>query len=159
MSAATLVIGIGNPLLSDDRVGLVVARTLGEVLRLRPEIAVGELYHGGLALMEALAGYRRAVVVDAMSGSGLAAGSWCWLDPRLLTTARHCASGHDVDFATAVRMARLLGMALPEEIAVIGVEAQELATFGESLTPAVAEAVPQVVGAICAHLGLAREAA
>ena len=57
----TLVLGLGNPLVSDDSVGLRVAAELKSRLADRPEINVDEDYWGGLRLMERLVGYQRAV--------------------------------------------------------------------------------------------------
>ena len=48
----TLVLGLGNPLLTDDSVGLRVARELRSLLSGRPDVVVEEDYWGGLRLME-----------------------------------------------------------------------------------------------------------
>ena len=63
----TIIVGIGNPIRSDDSVGLVVARILRERLAGVEGIDVAELWAGGLRLVEAMAGYDRAVVIDAMA--------------------------------------------------------------------------------------------
>ena len=55
----TLVIGLGNPLLSDDSVGLHVIRQLRPLVADRPDVEVDEDYRGGLQLMERLVGYDR----------------------------------------------------------------------------------------------------
>ncbi len=61
-----LVIGLGNPLISDDSVGLRVADRLKQRLAGRPRIVVTEDYWGGLRLMERMIGYDAAIVVDAI---------------------------------------------------------------------------------------------
>ena len=62
----TLVIGLGNPLVTDDSVGLRVAAELKTRLAGRPDVEVGEDYWGGLRLMERLVGSDRAIVIDAI---------------------------------------------------------------------------------------------
>ena len=62
----TLVLGLGNPLVSDDSVGLRVAAELKPLLADRPDVDVDEDYWGGLRLMERMVGYRRAIVIDAI---------------------------------------------------------------------------------------------
>jgi hydrogenase maturation protease len=62
----TLILGLGNPLLKDDSVGLRVAQ---EVETLIPEgmgIEVGLDYWGGLRLMERMIGFDRAIIIDAI---------------------------------------------------------------------------------------------
>ena len=61
----TLVIGLGNPLVSDDSVGLRVVERLRPLLADREGVDVVEDYWGGLRLMEQMIGYSRAVVIDA----------------------------------------------------------------------------------------------
>ncbi len=62
----TLILGLGNPLVSDDSVGLRVADELKMRLAGRADVEVSEDYWGGLRLMERMIGFDRAVVVDAI---------------------------------------------------------------------------------------------
>ena len=62
----TLVLGLGNPVLTDDSVGLKVVEQLRPMLSSRPDLEVDEDYWGGLRLMERLIGFDRAVLVDAI---------------------------------------------------------------------------------------------
>ena len=48
----TLVIGLGNPIVSDDGVGLQVVQRLKFVLCDRPHVDLAEDYCGGLRLMQ-----------------------------------------------------------------------------------------------------------
>src|SRR4051794_24494827 len=90
----TGIIGVGNPVLSDDGVGLQVARELRRRLSGRPDVTVLERCAGGLRLMESMAGYGRAVLIDAME-SGAAAGSIHELDEAALPLSRNIHSSHD----------------------------------------------------------------
>ena len=70
----TLVIGLGNPLVSDDSVGLRVVKHLQPGLARCDRMSkLAEDYWGGLRLMERMIGYDRAIVVDAIC-TGAAAG-------------------------------------------------------------------------------------
>ena len=66
----TLVLGLGNPLLGDDAVGLKVAALVRERLDGAPGVDVLEEEAGGLRLMERMTGYDRAVLVDAAVTGG-----------------------------------------------------------------------------------------
>lgn len=140
----TLVIGLGNPLLRDDGVGLHVVAAL----RQRPlaeDVDCADETHGGLRLMERMIGYDRVLVVDAMT-TGVEPGTVRQVSFETHAT-RHSASAHDVDLPTALRVGRESGAPLPPDarVVLIGIEAEDVETFGEEMTPAVAAAVPRAV--------------
>jgi hydrogenase maturation protease len=141
----TLVIGLGNPLVSDDSVGLRVAAELKRRLADRPDVAVEEDFWGGLRLMERMAGFGRAIVIDAIV-TGAEPGTIHLLTPEAIPTQRS-ASAHDVNLPTALEFGRQAGLALPEndDILLIGIEAENVLDFGETCTPAVEAAVPRAV--------------
>jgi hydrogenase maturation protease len=145
MSFRILILGLGNPLVTDDSVGLRVAAELKDRLAGRPDVEVGEDYWGGLRLMERMAGYDRVVVIDAIQ-TGAPPGTIHRLAIGDIPTQRS-ASSHDVNLPTALALGRQAGMKLPEDrdILLVGIEAADILTFGEHCTPAVAEAVPRAV--------------
>ena len=154
---STVVIGVGNPLVSDDGVGPRVARGVAEATAARGEaVDVRELFVGGMALMEALVGYRRAIVVDA-TVSGQPAGTVRRLAPEDLPESWNSTCAHDTTLTTALALGRELRLPLPEEIEIWGIEAADLTTFGERLTDAVERAVPVAVARIVASLAAAGE--
>jgi hydrogenase maturation protease len=157
-AGATLVVGLGNPLLADDGVGWRVAELVRERLAGDPalvDVEVDQLAVGGLSLMERLVGYRRAILVDAMLTGEHAAGtvrrfSLADLPGR---EATHLDSAHDASLAIALAAGRSLGADLPAEIAIVAVEAVRVDVFGEEMTPAVAAAIPDAVEAVLAEIG------
>ena len=62
---STLVLGMGNPILSDDGVGLLVARRLAE-MPLPDGVEVLESEVGGLRLLELVRGFTRSIIIDAL---------------------------------------------------------------------------------------------
>jgi len=159
-TAGTLVIGLGNPVLGDDGVGWLVVRRAdarwAEARRARaPGVDFDLLAVGGLALMERLVGARRAILVDAVLTGLDPAGTVRLLEPGTIPgrDATHLDSPHDVTLRTALELGRTLGAALPDEIAIVTIEAQRVGEFTERLTPAVAAAVPGAVEQVLALLG------
>lgn len=144
----TLVLGLGNPLLRDDSVGLRVARALKPALQGSPDIDLDEEYRGGLRLMERMIGYERVIIIDAMR-SGIAPGSLRRLAPGDMPT-QHTASSHDVTLSTALEVGRQAGAHVPrpEDITVIAIEVADVDTFGETLSPEVEAAIPLAVQAV-----------
>ncbi len=143
--ASTLIIGLGNPLVSDDSVGLRVVAELQRQLVGRDDVEVTEDYWGGLRLMERMIGYERAIVVDAIS-TGAAPGTIHRLTTESIATQKS-ASAHDVSLPTALAFGRQAGAKLPEDrnVSLLGIEAQDLVNFSEQCTPAVAAAIPRAV--------------
>lgn len=152
-----LVIGLGNPILGDDGVGWVVARqvqtqwlearTNGKTLNSSVEIEFDLLSLGGLSLMERLVGYRRAIIIDAISTGRHPVGTVHHLELHELPerAASHLSAAHDTSLQTALSVGRSLGAVLPDQITVVGIEADVTYEFSEQLSPPVAAAVPQAV--------------
>jgi hydrogenase maturation protease len=141
----TLVIGLGNPILTDDGAGILAARCVREMLLPGAEVDVVEVSLGGLALMEAMIGYRHVVLIDAIMTAEGQPGQVHQLGLSDLPETLNARSVHDADLRTALRVGRRLGVKLPadEDIHIIAIEAREVLAFGETPTPAVAAAIPK----------------
>jgi hydrogenase maturation protease len=150
--AQTLVVGLGNPILGDDGVGWRVAQDI-EARCTDPDVEVACLALGGMALMERLVGYRRALIVDAMT-TGTAPGSVISvpLDALAHPAAGHTASSHDTSLATALALGRRLGAELPDDVWVVAIEAERLFEFSAGLSAAVATAMPEALRCVEAWL-------
>ncbi len=153
-----LIIGLGNPLVTDDSVGLRVAAELKPRLAGRSDVEVSEDYWGGLRLMERMIGFDRVIVVDAIQ-TGAAPGTIHHLTPEGIATQRS-TSAHDVNLSTALEFGRQAGVRLPDNqhIRLVGVEAEDILTFGQPCTPAVEAAIPQAVEAVMELLASISEA-
>jgi hydrogenase maturation protease len=140
-----LVLCLGNPLRSDDAVGLHVAA------RLRhdppPGATVKVSGQAGLYLLDDMEGFDRVVVVDAVRTGGHPAGTVHALPLRELHTPAG-PSPHAVGLPSALARARALGAPVPAEVELVMVEAERLDEVGEGLTPAVAGAVDRAVEAV-----------
>lgn len=148
----TVVIGLGNPILGDDAVGLRVAQALRAELAGVAGVVVKELHAGGMRLMDAVAGFERAVIVDAMRTGALRPGSVHRLEAGELGRARNLASTHDTNLPTALALGRMLGLRMPLEVTVFGIEALEVETFGEALSADVQRSVPEAVRLVAREL-------
>jgi hydrogenase maturation protease len=148
----TLVLGLGNPLLTDDAVGLCVVQHLRPGLLNLPDVELAEDYWGGLRLMERLVGYQRAIIIDAQCSGG-APGSVAVLSAEA-PPIRHGGSTHDLDLSTALDFGRRAGAAVPPagDIRIIAIEASDVDTFGQQCTPAVAAAVPRAADLVLSLL-------
>ncbi len=148
---ATIVVGLGNPILGDDGVGWHVAEQVSQAIRNSPQaipgLAIEFLSLGGLSLMEHLIGYDRAIIIDAVeTGAGPHGSVHCFpLEGLPDNSGGHLTAIHDTSLQTALRVGRSMGAHLPEEITVVGIESPYVYDFSEELTPPVSAAVPQAV--------------
>lgn len=152
----TLIIGLGNPILGDDGVGWKVAAAVQNKLQdnLPLELEFDFLCVGGLNLMERMIGYQRVMIIDAMESNRQPPGTvqFLTLDQLPQSAIGHLNSSHDTTLQIALAVGRRLGADLPEEIFILGIEAQVTYDFSEELTPAVKAAIPTAVDVILEFL-------
>lgn len=151
----TLVIGLGNPILTDDGVGIYAARQVAAHLPAGAAVDVVELSVGGLALMEAMIGYQRVLLIDALWTPDGRAGEVTVFSAGELPETLNTRSPHDADLLTALQVGRRLGAPLPDraDIQIIAVQAEQVLSFGERPTPPVWAAVPRAAAEALALLG------
>lgn len=147
----TLVLGLGNPILTDDGAGPRVAKELEGRLN-QQEATVMETSLAGLNMLDLLAGYDRAIIIDAIQTVGGKVGQIYRLDAEAFNTTRYASSPHDVNFATALELGNQLGLALPRQIDIFAIEVEDVTTFSEKCSPEVERAIPTCVEAVIREL-------
>jgi len=147
----TLILGLGNSILTDDAVGFAVIEEVRKQLD-RGDVTVSEASVGGLSLLELVVGYDKVIIIDAIQTSAAQPGEIHRLSPDEFRGTLRGASTHDITFATALELGHQLGMDMPREIVIFAVEAVDVETFGQELTAAVAAAVPKVVKLVLQEL-------
>lgn len=156
----TLVLGLGNPILTDDGVGVRVAEAVQATLPADTPVDVREVSVGGLTLMETMVGYDRVILIDAMQRRNGTPGTirrMALKDLEAISPTQHSASTHDTSLVTALDMGRRMGLHLPEDIVIYAVDVENIVDFGEEPTPPIAEAIPEVVAAVLVELGFQPE--
>lgn len=153
--AKTLLLGMGNPILCDDAVGIRLARAVAARLGPKESLhVVEECSVGGLNLVEVIAGYDRVIVLDSIMTEAGRPGTWFRFDARALRETLNLRNVHDVNFATALELGRTIGTHLPadDHIHVFAVEVADTATFSETMTDALETALPELVDEIGAEV-------
>jgi len=147
--SGTVVIGLGNPLMGDDGVGLAALARLRDQWRLDGvELVDGGTW--GLSLLPAIEDAERLVLVDAIAAHG-APGDIIELSrDRLPIYLSRKLSPHQVDMRDALAVAELRGR-LPDEVVAIGVQPETVA-LGTELSAPVARGVDPLVRAVVAQL-------
>ena len=140
----TLVLGLGNELLGDDGVGALAARTLKAQLDERSDVDVVESPLCGLALLDLLLGYDRALILDAIMTGMHPPGTIIELGPEDLDPV--CApSPHYAGLPEIFSIAEQLALKFPQDIRILAVEVEDPYTLGAGLSSCVTRALETLV--------------
>ena len=139
----TLVLGMGNPILRDDRIGLRVVEEL-EGLSFDSSVTLQTSTLAGIHLLEILIGFDRAIIVDAIQTGG-EPGSVYQLTPRNFIARQAPPHLHNIDFFQTLTLARNFIPNMPEDVIIVGIEVEDAQNFGENLTSKVERSVPSAV--------------
>jgi hydrogenase maturation protease len=137
-----LILGVGNLLLSDEGVGVHIARTLMEV-DFPPEVRVVEGGTDGFGLMHVLLEADRLILVDAVKAGGLPGSIYrfevedCPPFPDIFKT-----SVHQVSILEVLNLSGLIGST--PRTTIIGVEPKSL-EMGMDLSPEIEAKIPKVI--------------
>jgi len=149
----TIVLGVGNPILRDDGVGIHVVNQVKKHVQ-DPNVTIDEAYTGGMNLLDMIQGYDKAILIDAVKIKDAQPGE---VKRFLLSefSSVHSHNPHDVSLGEALQLAKKLRVdKIPREIVVIGIVVKELPfVFGEHLSSTAAAAVPKAVQMTLSELG------
>ena len=147
----TLVLGLGNSILSDDGVGIRVAQEVGEKLN-DPQITIAETSEAGLGLLDSIAGYDKVIIIDAVQTREGHAGQIYRMGLQDFSLTKHLSSPHQINLVTALELGRMLNLAMPQEITIFAVEAKDITSFSEKCTPEVERAIPEAIKMVLEEL-------
>ncbi len=133
----TLLVGMGNPILCDDSIGIRLAHYIND--RIGPILdltVLEECSAGGLNILDVVCGYERLIVLDSIKTGASRPGHWYRFTAESLRVTMNLNNVHDANFATALTLGRLLGMPLPEDrcIHIFAVEILDNLSFATQMT-------------------------
>lgn len=140
---ATVVIGLGNPLMGDDGLGLVALEALRAAWRFTPDVEWVDGGTWGMNLLHVIEDADRILFLDAIAADRTP-GDLVQLDrddlPRLLTMK---VSPHQIDLREVLAVAELRGR-LPPTIVALGLEPAEV-VMRHAVSERVATGLPSLV--------------
>lgn len=139
-----LLLGLGNDILTDDAIGLHIARQLRAELAGHPVIEARETTEMGLALLDFMTGYDAVLLVDAIQTGQAPPGFLHELEPAGLTqlTGR---PPHFLGVDETLALGRALGLPMPRRVKILAVEVADPFTLGTTMTPALQAALSEAV--------------
>ena len=149
----TLVLGLGNPILGDDGIGIRVVQELRKRVN---GVEFKECSIAGVGVLDEIDGYDRVVIIDAIkTGTG---------DPgtiyklKLENFDKTCPMGsHGCGLATVIELGRRIGYKVPKVIDIYAIEVKNNEEFGEDLTPELAKQMDNIVETIAKEISRAVE--
>lgn len=146
----TVILGIGNTILSDEGVGVHAAERLRAAYALPEGVEVIDGGTAGMELLDPLADCDLLLVLDAVKARR-APGSLIILTGREVPVFfRSKLSPHQVSICDVLASLEFAGQP-PKDLVLIGCEPESL-ELGTALTPTVAARVPEMVAAAVAQL-------
>lgn len=146
------VIGCGNPLASDDGVGVRVIRELKK-LALPKEVEIIEAGNDPFRLIDLIRGASTIILVDAVLGDGLPGIIHRLSLKNMDYEKTKNLSLHRVNILEILKLCReLYPLDVPENIIIFGVEVLDISPFNMGLSEPVEKAIPVVVDCILQEL-------
>ena len=147
MSKKTLILGLGNPILRDDRIGLDVARLVHKGLE-RKDCVLVKSQMVGANILDIICGYRTLILIDAIKTTEGKGGDIYELSLDDLPKQKRTNSPHNVGLYWTIQMGHKLGMDIPDDIRIYAIEVNDPFNFGEELTDTMKKLLPKIVDRI-----------
>ncbi|MDP4282356.1 MAG: hydrogenase maturation protease [Bacteroidota bacterium] len=139
----TLVLGIGNDILSDDGIGPRLAGDLSSEFK-NPEISFQTLALGGLDILDLIRDFDKVVILDAIRTENGVPGDVYLFTPSGFKGTQYLSNLHDIQFPEAIKLGRRLGIKITKNIRIIAVEISEDRIFSTEFSPQIKENYPQI---------------
>jgi hydrogenase maturation protease len=139
-----LLLGLGNDILTDDAIGLLVVRQLQRQLADHPTIDVCETTEMGLALLDHMTGYRAVVIVDSIQ-TGRAAPGFCHEVDAASLKQLSGGTPHFLGVSETLALGRRLELPMPKEVRIFAIEVEDPFTLSTQMTPTLQAVLPSIV--------------
>ncbi|MDZ7860295.1 MAG: hydrogenase maturation protease [Candidatus Krumholzibacteriota bacterium] len=145
-----LVLGLGNPMLSDDSVGLYIIDLLSKKYpESSPVVTFSKNYSGGMDLIYELEGFEKAIIVDSIFTGSFEPG-FCHefsVDDLNINSKLGLINSHGLNLPTVLEFGEKCGYCMPE-IVIYGIEGREFTEFSENPTEFVINGLESSIGEI-----------
>jgi hydrogenase maturation protease len=142
--ARTIILGLGNGLLSNDAVGLIAVDQLAKMVQ-RPELDFKTSEKSGLNLIDSVAGYDHAIIIDAILSGQNPPGAIIEFSLDDLPPNPKLRSPHDADFKSSIELGRQAGLKMPQDVSIFGIEIVDNLTFSPNLSTELIDKLPSIL--------------
>ena len=153
MAAKNILIGLGNPIMSDDGIGPLVSE---QVHKRVSGFDLDTSYGGGFDVVDRILGYRRAVIIDAMVTGSCPPGTVIRIEPQSSVKTLRTSYSHGIDFLEAMEMACSCGAAIPADVILYGIEVENPFSLGQEISKGLRDDLDRIADEIIRDLLNAR---
>lgn len=132
-SIRTLILGIGNEILTDDGVGPKLCDFLKENIN-TDFVRFEKLNVGGMEILEFIQDYENVIFLDAIKTQNGRVGDVYLFTPDDFKETLHLSNLHDINFITALELGRSVGFNIPEYMYIIAIEIEEDMVFSNNFS-------------------------
>jgi hydrogenase maturation protease len=132
---------MGNTLLNDDAIGIIIVRYLWNYLRNYSNIEFKESSWGGFKIIDLIKGYDYLIVIDSIKTGSARPGHIHKLKSIDLLPTLRLNSYHDINFITAIKLAEALKEKMPEDIDIFAVEVENNYVIVEDITEKIRKSI------------------
>jgi hydrogenase maturation protease len=139
-----VVLGLGNPLMGDEGVGVYLIERLADSAVEYPSVDFLDAGTGGLSVLHVLEGRRKAILIDG-AFMDEEPGTIRRFTPEEVRSRKVLAhqSLHEADLMRIIELARQLDQA-PAEIVIFGIQPERV-ELGQGLSPALAQRIDEYI--------------
>jgi len=149
MATDDILIGLGNPIMSDDGIGLLVSIKVHELI---PDCDLELSPAGGFEVVDLILGYRRAVIIDSMVTGNHPPGSVLRIDTDSTLETLRTGHSHGINFLEAIEVARSCDAEMPGEVIIYGIEVEDPFSLGQEVSESLLDAVDGIAREIAGDL-------
>jgi len=136
-----LIMGMGNTLLSDDGIGIIIKRYLEQKYGNVKGVEFEETSWGGFRVIDLLRDYDYAIVIDSIKTGKAGEGEIHHLKTDDLLPTLRLNSYHDINFITALNLAKKMNYKIPSDIDILAVEIENNYTITENLNTVIRNSI------------------
>ncbi len=151
MKKPTVVLGMGNPLMSDEGIGVVLIDRLSRLAGSFPSVEFADAGTGGMSLLHYFDGRSKAIIIDCanMNEEPGTIKRFTSANVKSVKQLAHL-SLHEQDLLKIIEMAKLLDQC-PKEIVIFGIQPKSV-SFGQSLSKELEQKIDNYISVICKEL-------
>lgn len=141
----TLILGIGNPILCDDAVGILAVRELRKHISPSESITYEETSVAGVNLLDIMCGYDNVIILDAVQTNSPIGHIHIQDVSGINASLKKECYHHNLTLFQTIELGKRMKMPMPSNILIVAIEAKDVISFTKELTPELEEKFPEIV--------------
>lgn len=152
--AEILILGLGNPILSDDSVGLRVVDKLKEIINKKNNVNFCKVAISGIEILDIISGYKHLILIDVIKTGKDKIGKLTMYKISDFNNSIHLTNPHQLNLPSVIEFANKTGIPVPEVIDIFTIEVEDIYTFSEECSPEIKDKIPEIAKEILKKSGL-----